>query len=87
MKTGDIDPDVKELQKFLNNEGFYVAKTGPGSPGNETEKFGAGTREALKAFQEVHRVGILGKGNNQTFEGIFGQKTIDYINKLRGGSK
>lgn len=84
LKTGDVDPDVKELQKFLNEEGFYVAKSGPGSLGNETERFGAGTREALKAFQEVHRVGILGEGNSQKFEGIFGQKTIEYIDKLRG---
>ncbi len=46
-----VDPDVKELQKYLNTHGYPVAITGPGSPGFETTKFGKLTREALIKFQ------------------------------------
>ncbi len=51
LETGMIDPDVKELQKFLNNNGFVITDTGPGSPGQETDKFGAFTRNALMKYQ------------------------------------
>ena len=46
-----VDPQVKELQKYLNSHGFVVALSGPGSLGNETEKFGDLTVQALKNFQ------------------------------------
>jgi hypothetical protein len=49
--TQIIDPDVKELQKYLNTHGYPVALVGPGSLGNETEKFGNLTRDALIKFQ------------------------------------
>jgi len=39
--TGD---DVKKLQEFLNTNGFKLADSGPGSPGNETTFFGSLTR-------------------------------------------
>jgi len=56
LQTGDIDEDVKELQKYLNNHGFILADSGPGSPGNETEKFGALTRGALIRFQKAKNI-------------------------------
>ena len=41
LSLGDIDPQVMVLQQLLNQTGFTLATSGPGSPGNETAKFGA----------------------------------------------
>jgi hypothetical protein len=54
--TQMIDPDVKELQKYLNTHGYPVALMGPGSLGNETEKFGNLTRDALIKFQIANNI-------------------------------
>jgi peptidoglycan hydrolase-like protein with peptidoglycan-binding domain len=43
--------DVKELQKFLNNNGYLVSASGSGSNGNETNYFGLKTKLALIKFQ------------------------------------
>ena len=51
LSSGITHPDVKELQKYLNTHGYPVAPTGAGSLGNETNKFGKLTREALIKFQ------------------------------------
>lgn len=51
LKTGMNDPEVAVLQHLLNAEGFTVATSGPGSPGNETTMFGALTRQAVQRFQ------------------------------------
>ena len=56
LKTGSSGEDVKELQMFLNAQGFIVAKAGPGSLGYETTMFGAATRLALIRFQKVHKI-------------------------------
>jgi hypothetical protein len=47
--TGD---DVKALQVFLNTHGYPIAASGPGSSGNETNRFGGLTRAALAKFQK-----------------------------------
>jgi hypothetical protein len=57
LGVGSQGPDVLLLQQFLNNRGFAVASTGPGSAGNETLSFGKGTKAALASFQAS--VGIV----------------------------
>lgn len=61
LKLGKSNPTVKQLQIFLNENGFYDAEEGPGSPDNETEYFGATTVASLKIFQEYSELPITGK--------------------------
>lgn len=56
LSSGMIHPEVKLLQEFLNTQGYFVAKTGPGSKGKETTKFGALTRKALIKFQKANKI-------------------------------
>jgi len=51
LVLGTISPEVKALQVLLNGHGYMLASDGPGSPGQETTKFGALTRNALRKFQ------------------------------------
>ncbi len=52
LSFGMIDPQIVSLQQILNRSGFPVAVDGgPGSPGLETNKFGALTRAAVRNFQ------------------------------------
>ena len=63
LTFGMIDDDVKALQIFLNNHGFPLRQSGPGSFGNETSYFGAFTSWALAAYQSsvgLPAVGQLG---------------------------
>ena len=39
LKFGMVGPDVKELQKYLNNNGYPLAQAGFGSKGQETNNF------------------------------------------------
>ena len=68
VKKECIGLDVKELQVWLNNHGYTIALTGPGSKGNETNKFGSLTKKAVIAFQ---------KANGLTPDGIVGPKTLE----------
>ncbi len=45
------DPDIKRLQVYLNSKGFVIATEGPGSLGNESDRFGNATIAALKKYQ------------------------------------
>ncbi len=54
LKNGSIGEAVKELQKFLNANGYIVAQSGPGSLGKETTKFGRATLLAVKKFQTAY---------------------------------
>ncbi len=56
LSSGMINNDVKELQKWLNANGYIIAKSGAGSPGKETAKFGAATRNALVRFQKANKI-------------------------------
>ncbi|MFA6253498.1 MAG: peptidoglycan DD-metalloendopeptidase family protein [Patescibacteria group bacterium] len=72
LELGDQDVSVKELQKYLNKNGFIVATTGAGSLGKETEYFGLATRAALIKFQQAKNISPA--------VGYFGPKTRNLIN-------
>lgn len=56
LKLGMINNDVKELQKYLNANGFVVAKSGYGAKGKETITFGTKTKFALIKFQKTKKI-------------------------------
>lgn len=66
--------EVKNLQVFLNSQGFDVAFTGAGSKGNETDTFGRLTQTALKKFQV--------KNGISPAVGYFGNITRTIINSI-----
>jgi len=74
LSFGTIDPQVKELQKFLNNHGSVVSTAGPGSPGKETENFGSLTKLALINFQKANNI--------KPSAGYFGPITRGIVNDI-----
>jgi len=74
LTFGITDTEVVQLQKFLNEKGFIVSKSGPGSKGNETAMFGKLTREALILFQTSNNInpaiGFLGSITRGVISGI-----------------
>ncbi|MBI4119363.1 MAG: peptidoglycan-binding protein [Parcubacteria group bacterium] len=83
LDFGVTDPQVRELQKFLNAQGFKVAESGAGAPGSETDYFGPLTQAALKKFQSSK--GIVSTGDPLTTGfGRLGPQTISAISKLLG---
>ena len=78
LDFGIKDPQVKELQKFLNKAGFSVASQGEGSAGMETDYFGPLTQVALKKFQQSQ--GIVSTGDAATTGyGRLGPQTLKAI--------
>ncbi len=71
LELGMKGADVRELQKFLNANGFLIAETGDGSPGNETQYFGSLTRAALAKYQAAKGItpaaGYLGPKTRAAF--------------------
>ena len=72
LEVGGTGDEVLALQKFLNANGFMIAESGPGSPGNETTTFGGLTRAALAAFQAANGI--------TPSVGYFGPKTRAFVN-------
>jgi len=70
LKFGKTNPTVKELQIFLNENGFYESEEGPGAPENETEYFGNTTVASVKIFQEYSELPITGKVDFKTGKAI-----------------
>lgn len=60
LRVGDADEEVYRLQVFLNENGYIIARSGPGSPGNEASTFGSSTERALKSFQLVNGILVTG---------------------------
>ena len=86
LTIGSEGQDVKALQVFLNNNGFVIAKSGPGSRGNETTTFGNLTRDALIRFQEAYRSEVLTPGGFVRGTGYFGPSTRAKILALQGST-
>ena len=63
---GSCGTHVKNLQRFLNRNGFILATAGAGSIGSETSFFGPRTLAALKNFQSVHTIPVTGVVDMQT---------------------
>ena len=82
LKRGSKDEQVRELQRFLNQQGFMVAEVGkPGSPGNETTFFGPATERALQQFQTAQ--GIVSSGSPTTTGfGRLGPKTLKAVTSI-----
>ena len=78
LKFGKTNPTVKQLQIFLNENGFYETEVGPGSPGNETEYFGETTVSGIKVFQEYSEIPITGKVDFTT-----GRAINDYLKEIK----
>lgn len=74
--------DVRELQKLLNSQGFVLAQDGPGSPGNETDMFGALTWKALVKFQNANAQKILRGAEWKDPVGTFGTQTRGFVKTL-----
>ncbi len=56
LDVGMTDPDVLDLQRYLNTHGFPVAASGVGSLGHETNFFGPLTKVALQKFQYANKI-------------------------------
>jgi len=72
LELGSSGEDVRQLQVYLNNNGFLVDITGVGSPGQESTYFGNLTKQALIKYQLS--VGLPAYG-------YFGPMTRGLINK------
>ena len=66
LRFGDVHEEVLRLQVFLNRNGYRVAESGPGSPGNETSTFTKETDRALRSFQLVNGLRVTGVLNKET---------------------
>jgi len=73
LDLGSEGDDVKALQVYLNNQGFYVASSGAGSPGNETTYFGPATQDALSRWQRHNGI--------SPSAGFFGVISRTFINE------
>ena len=83
LAVGSRGTSVKQLQIFLNANGFTITSLGLGSPGQETEFFGRLTENAVQRFQTQY--GIVSSGTpSTTGYGHVGPRTRAKINELLG---
>ncbi|PIR38319.1 MAG: hypothetical protein COV34_01795 [Candidatus Zambryskibacteria bacterium CG10_big_fil_rev_8_21_14_0_10_42_12] len=81
LYVGSQGEDVRCLQQYLNNNGYVLAESGIGSPGNESTFFGLLTKNTLKTFQEFYGDVILKPLGLTSGTGYFGESTRTFINK------
>lgn len=83
LKAGDRNEDVRNLQKILNkNLATEISSFGSGSPDNETDFFGALTKNAVIKFQELHASEILYPFGLKSGTGFVGSATRLKLNSL-----
>lgn len=80
LKLGMVGEDVKELQRYLNANGFLLITSGPGSQGQETERFGTLTKAAVVRLQEANLQFILTPLGLQKGTGNFFEYTRAFVN-------
>jgi peptidoglycan hydrolase-like protein with peptidoglycan-binding domain len=74
LSLGMTSASILSLQQMLNKAGFVVAASGPGSPGQETNKFGSLTRDAVRRFQCAKGITCSGD-ESSTGYGLFDART------------
>lgn len=79
LLPGTVHPQVRVLQALLNRAKFAVAWSGPGSPGNETAKYGALTLDAVRRFQCASKIVCEGSPSTTGF-GRVGPRTRAALN-------
>jgi hypothetical protein len=82
LSSGATGQDVMKLQQFLNDQGFQVSASGPGSEGNETDYYGPATAGAVSAMQEAFASEILQPVGLSSGTGYFGPSTRAKANEL-----
>jgi len=85
LVLGTISPEVRALQVLLNAHGYILAADGPGSPGEETTKFGALTRVAVRKFQ-CDQLHLCSGDEGTTGYGMVGASTRGALLALAAGS-
>lgn len=84
LRTGMRGPDVRELQIFLNGDpDTQVALTGVGSPGYESDYYGARTALAVNRLQAKYAIDILTPAGLYYPTGVVGLLTRTKIAQLR----
>lgn len=85
LTFGMVHPEVLKLQQILNKVGVLIASEGPGSPGQETEKFGFLTRDAVRRFQCQENIVCSGDEYTTSY-GVVGSRTrTALLNKVASG--
>lgn len=83
LSFGMVDSEVKLLQQILNEKEYVIALEGPGSRGNETEKFGFLTRDAVRKFQCTEMQLCDGNEYSNGY-GFVGSKTRVALSRTQG---
>jgi putative chitinase len=86
LKKGSKGKEVKVLQEFLNQNGFSVSSSGPGSPGKETEIFGPATDAAVKRWQTSNGLRSDGVVSAEIWTKMFVTTTIGNITEISSTS-
>lgn len=90
LEIGSIGEDVRCLQKYLNAEGFKIAESGVGSPGQETDTFGSLTKEAVMRWQAAHnfslKTGTFGPMSRSKYLEKIADGLTQQLSSLSGGN-
>lgn len=86
LHLGVNNAEVLVLQQILNRNGFPIADSGPGSPGNETTSYGIRTRNAVRLFQ-CKKLNVCSGDESTTGYGFFNQSTRSALLALAASSQ